>query len=76
MGIGSMGTMELLLVVLVVALIVYVYGRIWSKAGYPGWAGVLMIIPIVNLLAILYLAFAKWPVEEELERLRNERVGL
>ena len=48
----------------------YCVWRILSKAGYPGWAFVLLWVPFVNLLAYLYFAFAKWPVQKELDDCR------
>ncbi len=39
-------------------------GTITKKAGYSRWYGVLIIIPIVNLLAIYVFAFSKWPNEK------------
>jgi uncharacterized membrane protein YhaH (DUF805 family) len=52
-------------------LAIVIYWRIFSKAGYSGALGLLMFIPIANLIAILILAFGTWPIEEELRRLRG-----
>ncbi|MGI5917990.1 MAG: hypothetical protein ACOX9A_16260 [Anaerolineae bacterium] len=52
-------------------LSVVIYWRIFSKAGYSGALGLLMFIPIANLIALLILAFGTWPIEEELRRLRG-----
>jgi len=41
-----------------------------SKAGYRGALGLLALIPCVNFIVLLIFAFTKWPIEEELERLR------
>ena len=38
------------------------FWRICSKAGFPGVLGLLMFVPIANVLLPLYLAFAEWPV--------------
>ncbi|CAN5418276.1 hypothetical protein BH10PSE17_BH10PSE17_13530 [soil metagenome] len=37
--------------------------KIVTKAGYPGVAAVLAVIPVVNLVMLWVFAFAKWPVE-------------
>ena len=43
------------------------WGKIFSKTGY-GWAlGLLMLIPIANLIMLLVLAFGDWPVLKELK---------
>ncbi|MBV8280545.1 MAG: hypothetical protein JO347_00595 [Candidatus Eremiobacteraeota bacterium] len=44
---------------------IYLFWRIAEKAGYPGVASLLMIIPIVNLIAFIYFAFAEWPIERQ-----------
>ena len=38
-------------------LFVVVYCKIYSRAGYPWAMGLLMLIPIVNLVMMLILAF-------------------
>jgi hypothetical protein len=36
--------------------------RICQRAGYPGWLGVLMLIPVANLILLYFIAFADWPI--------------
>ena len=45
--------------------------RIFAKAGFRAAAGLLMLVPGVNLVAYLYLAFAPWPVRAEARQLRK-----
>jgi hypothetical protein len=63
-GIGG-----LIVIVLLVALFVWVYFRIFSKAGFSGWLALLMLVPLVNVGMLLFLAFAEWPA------LRNRQSG-
>ncbi len=42
------------------------YWKIWSKAGFNGAWSLLMLVPLVNLIAFAYLAFAKWPIHARL----------
>ena len=49
----------------------FIWCRIFGKAGYHGAMGLLMFIPVVNLVMILVLAFKKWPIEDELKSLRK-----
>ena len=35
--------------------------KICSKAGFSGALGLLMLVPIANIILPLYLAFAGWP---------------
>jgi hypothetical protein len=51
---------------------IVIYWRIFSKAGYSGALAILMLVPIVNLILICVLAFAKWPIYKELEALRQQ----
>ncbi len=50
---------------------VFIWWRIFSKAGFPGALGLLMLVPLVNLAMMCFLAFARWPVQQQLERLRG-----
>lgn len=55
-----------MLVVAIVAVIPF--WRICQRAGYPGWMGILILIPVVNLLFLYFLAFADWPAEKAGDR--------
>jgi uncharacterized membrane protein len=44
--------------------------KIAEKAGYPGVASLLMLIPLVNLFILLYFAFTEWPITRELREAR------
>ena len=37
------------------------FWKICSKAGFSGALGLLMLVPIANIILPLYLAFAEWP---------------
>ena len=57
--------MSVLWVLLYVALGVlwlYAWAEIFKKAGYNAWMCLLMIIPAINVIAFLWLAFGTWPV--------------
>jgi len=60
---------SLILIVMTVAALVW--WRIFAKTGYGGPFGLLMLLPLVNLVMLLVLAFAKWPIEKEIEELRR-----
>lgn len=42
----------------------------FRQAGYSGWLGLLMLIPVVNFLVLAVFSFREWPVTRELARLR------
>ncbi len=52
-------------------LAVVAFWRICEKAGFPGWYGVAVVIPMVNVLFVLFLAFAEWPLERKLSESRT-----
>jgi hypothetical protein len=54
-----------------IVLAVVVWWRIFAKAGYSGALGLLMFVPLANLIVLLVLAFGTWPIEEEVRRLRG-----
>ncbi|OHB59776.1 MAG: hypothetical protein A2167_08810 [Planctomycetes bacterium RBG_13_46_10] len=45
--------------------------KIFANAGYSWALGLLMLIPIVNIIMIFYLAFADWPVNKELREMKQ-----
>ena len=67
---GPIGLPELLAIgfVLVFGGIVVIlpFWMIFSKAGFSGWMSLTQIIPIVNVIALFYLAFAEWPIHRDL----------
>jgi hypothetical protein len=44
--------------------------RIFSKAGYPAALGLLLLVPPVNVVAFLTLAFMRWPIERQLRDMK------
>ncbi len=66
-----MGSLMMIVMCLIVGILTAVaFWRICAKAGFPGWYGVAVVIPMVNLLLVLFLAFAEWPLGRKLSGLR------
>ncbi|HEX9780807.1 MAG TPA: hypothetical protein VGB20_06290 [bacterium] len=61
----------LILFALLVGFGSFVWWRIFSKTGYPGVLGILMLVPLVNLVLVLMLAFSQWPLERRLRDLEG-----
>lgn len=59
------------LVLLAVKLLIIC--KIFANAGYSWALGLLMLIPIVNIIMMFYLAFADWPVNKELRLLKQKQ---
>jgi hypothetical protein len=49
-----------------------VYCMIFSKAGYSWALGLLMLVPIANIIMPFILAFGDWPVRRELRLLKQQ----
>ncbi|MFN7056622.1 hypothetical protein [Hyphomonas sp.] len=63
---GGVFLVAMVVYLAIIALFIVAYWKIWSKAGFNGAWSLLMLVPLVNLGAFLYLAFAKWPIHERL----------
>lgn len=51
-----------LLIYLILAIIVVIpFWKILEKAGFPALFSLLMLVPVVNIIAIYFVAFARWP---------------
>jgi amino acid transporter len=66
-----------LLVIFIIGLaitifIIFVYWRIVSKAGYNGALSLLALVPIVNIVMLCIFAFSEWPIQKELNQLRQQ----
>lgn len=67
-------TMFMLFMVLIaVAIKVLIFCKIFSKAGYSWALGLLMLVPIANIIAAFFLAFADWPIRKQLRLLKQQQ---
>ncbi len=57
----------------VTILFAVVYCKIFSKAGYCWALGLLMFVPIANIIMPLILAFGDWPIQKDLRLLRQQQ---
>ena len=37
------------------------YWKIWQRTGHSGAWGLLMLVPLANLISLWVLAFKEWP---------------
>lgn len=67
---GFIATIALVYGLVILALIaftIWVYWRIFAKAGYNGALSLLNLVPGVGgLICMLILAFGRWPIEDQL----------
>ena len=59
--------MQPALTLMMVVLVALAFGAIFRKAGYSPWLGLVMLVPMVNLVVLLWFAFTPdWPVHRRL----------
>jgi len=51
-----------IVILFIIIILVWLPIRIVRKAGYSGWWGLLMLIPILNLVPTYVFAFSNWPI--------------
>ncbi|MBI1756471.1 MAG: hypothetical protein HYR64_05130 [Fimbriimonas ginsengisoli] len=47
------------------ALIIWCYWKIFSKAGFNGALSLLFLVPCANLVILIWFAFSEWPIERQ-----------
>ena len=62
----------MLITLITVGIQILVFCKIFSKTGYSWALGLLMLVPIANLIMLFVLAFAEWPIERELCSFRQQ----
>jgi hypothetical protein len=50
----------------------WIYCRVFSKAGYSWALGLLMLVPIAQLIMPFVLGFGDWPIQKELRALKQQ----
>lgn len=65
----------ILFMLLVFVGMIVIYWRIISKTGNTGALSLLLLVPIVNIIFLIWLAFSEWPVEKRVKDLENQQSG-
>lgn len=60
---GGISIWQLLIIVVMLLVPLILFGPIAKKAGYSYWAGLLMAVPLLNLVLVWVFAFTIWPIE-------------
>ena len=55
------GVMDAIVVVILLALLVIPYWKLWERTGHSGAWGLLMLVPLANIISLWVLAFKDWP---------------
>ena len=69
------GCFMLIIWLAVIVFTVIIHCKIFSKAGYHWAMGLLMLVPIANLVMLCVLAFGQWPIHRELEALKRSQMA-
>jgi uncharacterized membrane protein YhaH (DUF805 family) len=60
----------------IVAFTIWIYWRIFTKAGYSGAMSLLNLIPGVGqFICMIILAFGRWPIEDQVAALQGHPVS-
>ena len=71
-ALGNAVLIFFLIGIVIIVFAVIIWWKIFAKAGYSGAMGLLMFVPIANLIVLLILAFGQWPIHKELNYLRQQ----
>jgi len=66
-------TFIVFVILVVTAIKLLIWCKLFSKAGYSWALGLLILLPLVNIIMAFFLAFADWPVRKELRRLKQQQ---
>jgi len=70
---GAIFTIIMIFFVLIIAIIqIVAFCKIFSKAGFSWVLGLLMLVPIANIIMFFFLAFADWPIQRELRSYKQQ----
>ncbi|MBC9786723.1 hypothetical protein H1S01_19980 [Heliobacterium chlorum] len=59
LAVSTIGSAIFAIIMAIVSIVAF--WKIFSKAGFSPWMSLLMLVPVINFIAFLYLAFADWP---------------
>jgi len=49
---------------------------VFRKAGHHWALGLLMLVPLVNIVMLVHLALGRWPIEDKLDKARGRLIAL
>jgi len=70
---GVIFTIFMIFFVLILTVIqILAFCKIFSKAGFSWALGLLILVPVANIIMFLFLAFAEWPIQRELRSYKQQ----
>ena len=70
--VAGMGIVMMIFSLVMITITIFAFCKIFSKAGYHWAMGLIMFIPVGNLIMLLILAFGDWPILKELRALKTQ----
>ena len=58
----NIGWPEIVIIIAIAVMMLAVPAKIFSKAGYSPWLAITQFVPIVNIIVLIWFAFAEWPI--------------
>ncbi len=58
---NGLGIAEIIVILFIGVIFILPFWKIFTKAGFPGWLSLLLMLPIANIIILFYIAFAEWP---------------
>src|SRR5262245_35609922 len=58
---GQLSLSEVIIIFLIVVPFVWPAARICRRLGLSQWLGILIAVPLANLILLWFIAFAEWP---------------
>jgi hypothetical protein len=66
MGLGLPELLIILMITIILPLaVVWPAMRICRRAGFSQWLGLLIVVPLANILLLWFVAFSPWPAVPE-----------
>ncbi|CNK23618.1 Uncharacterised protein [Yersinia frederiksenii] len=58
---GGVSITQILAIIVLFFAFIFPMSKVFGKAGFHPAMCLLLLIPVVNVIALYYLAYAKWP---------------
>lgn len=62
---GSVSLVHLIIILVIALLFVFPIAKIVSRTGLSGWWALLFFVPVVSVIGLWVLAYARWPAIEK-----------
>ncbi|WP_371376136.1 hypothetical protein [Thalassotalea aquiviva] len=57
--------MSILVTLLIWSIIGFAGWRVFTRAGFKGQFGLFFLVPVMNFIALILLAYKPWPIDKK-----------